>query len=94
MGARGHALLEDPKNFRKMELLSQKRQARRLLEFRQARRMRVLKERSIGDPIIDRLATVERKVRDGRSETTTVYCHNTITNNLPSLRSLLASDVY
>ena len=59
---KGFEHVDSPKLTRQKELASQKKQARKLLEFRQARRLKQLKSHSLGDPTIDRFNSMEIKL--------------------------------
>ena len=59
---KGFEHVDSPKLTRQKELSSQKKQARKLLEFRQARRLKQLKAHSLGDPTIDRFNSMEIKL--------------------------------
>ncbi|GMH82778.1 hypothetical protein TL16_g09377 [Triparma laevis f. inornata] len=59
---KGYEHVDSAELTRKKELASQKKQARKLLEFRSARRFKQLKMMSMGEPIIDRFNGMEIKL--------------------------------
>jgi hypothetical protein len=57
---KGLSMVDAPEKFQRTEKDHQVAQAKLLLEFRQARRFKLLKESSSGDPIMDKMTSMEK----------------------------------